>query len=469
MTDTKGTSTDLAPVDQVDDAKAKAFRLDPHLINLMWAEPFFAHVLRPVTKIRTQTIPTAGVLAEEGDIKMWWNPRFLAAQTDKQVKGLLKHEGYHLVFEHTTTRRMEPHIIHNYATNLAINGLIPEDELPNGGLIPGKAFELLTDEQRERMGPEAVGRYERVSAKIASLPVGKSAEWYFGQLMADDEVRKDIEEGNKHGGKSLSQALKDGDVKLDENGNLVDKDGNPVTLLPGATDDHDGWDTMSDEERELIKGKVKQALAEAVKRCDSSGQWGSVGAEMRAKLRDMVSNEVDWRKLLRSAVGSKRRAGRDSSVRRLNRKYPGVHPGQRRPYTSAWGVYIDQSGSVGDDSLSLAFGELGSLAKRTSFDVFYFDTEVDVDNGFTWKRGRKVQAQRTRCGGTCFDAPTQHANKNLDKYDGMIIITDGEASAPVPARCRRIWVLIPGRQLLFDLPKGDILVKMKWPGKKEAA
>ena len=464
----KSTATDIAPQAEASEEKVRRFNLSSHLISLLWDEPFFAHILRPVTKVRTETIPTAGVLAKDGDIKMWWNPKFMAGLKDKKVKGLLKHEGYHLVFDHTTTRRMDPHIIHNYATDLAINGIIPENELPDGGLIPGKAFKPLTQEQKDQMGPEAVGRYQRVSDKIASFPVGKAAEWYFGQLMADDEIRQDIEEGNKVGGKSLAEALKDGDVSIDENGNLVDKDGNPVTLMPGATDDHDGWDEMSDEDRELIKGKIKQNLEEAVKRCDSSGQWGSVGAEMRAKLREMVSNEVDWRKLLRSAVGSKRRAGRDSSVRRLNRKYPGVHPGQRRPYTSAWAVYVDQSGSVGDDSLSLAFGELASLAKRTTFDVFYFDTSVDVDNGFTWKRGRRVVAQRTRCGGTCFAAPTKHANKNLDKYDGMIIITDGEAAAPPPSRCRRIWVLIPGRELLFPLPKGDILVKMTWP-KKEAA
>ena len=44
------------------------------------------------------------------------------------------------------------------------------------------------------------------------------------------------------GGKSLAQALADGDVEIDEDGNLVDKDGNPVTVVPGTADDHDEWD-----------------------------------------------------------------------------------------------------------------------------------------------------------------------------------------------------------------------------------
>ena len=117
----KGTEVNLAPVREADDAAAAAFRLDPHLISLMWDEPFFSKILRPVTKVRTNSIPTAGVLAKDGDIKMWWNPKFLAGLTPLQVKGLLKHECFHLIFGHTTTRKHTPHIVWNYATDLAIN------------------------------------------------------------------------------------------------------------------------------------------------------------------------------------------------------------------------------------------------------------------------------------------------------------------------------------------------------------
>ena len=106
----KGTSTDLAPVQEATDEEAAAFRLDPHLIGLMWDEPFFSKILRTVTKVKTDDIPTAGVLAKEGDVKMWWNPKFLAGLTSLQVKGLLKHECFHLIFEHTTTRKHDPHL-----------------------------------------------------------------------------------------------------------------------------------------------------------------------------------------------------------------------------------------------------------------------------------------------------------------------------------------------------------------------
>ena len=126
----KGTSTDTgSPFKQATDEQVAAFDLGAARVQLMLNEPFFAHILRGVTFVKTEQIPTAGVLAKDGEITCWWNPRFLAALSKDEVQGILKREAYHLVFGHTTTRRMEPHKVHYYATDLAINSDIPEKEL----------------------------------------------------------------------------------------------------------------------------------------------------------------------------------------------------------------------------------------------------------------------------------------------------------------------------------------------------
>jgi len=463
----KGTSTDLAPATHVDADAAKIFDLEPHRVKMMLEEPFFAGVLRGVNYTRTEDIPTAGVLAKDGDVHMWWNPRFLAGLTANQVKGLLKHEAMHLALEHTTSRRMTPHIIHNYATDLAINSDIPEEELPEGGLIPGKAFRELTDEDRAKMGAEAVARYERVSAKIASLPRGESAEWYFTKLMEDPEVAEDIQEGNSGG----CGGECDGNCQPGEGGEPGDGTctcGGGVPGLPGDMDSHDGWDKLSDEERELLKGKIAKAVEDAVKECDRTGRWGSVGGSTRQVLRDLVSKEVDWRSILRKFCGLSRRADRRSNVRRLNRKYTGIHPGVDRGYTSSIAVYIDQSGSVGNEELALAFGELRSLARRTSFTTFHFDTSVDVQSETEWKRSKTPPAGRTRCGGTDFQCVTKHANENSHRFDGYLVITDGEAAKPTPSRLKRGWLLVPGTKLLFDADNRDFVMGMKNASKMEA-
>ena len=464
MSKNKGTSNDLPVSHLASKEEADLFKLDAHLVRLMFNEPFYAHILRSVKIEKSDFIPTAGVLAKEGEVKMWYNPRFLASLTDDEIQGLLIHECWHIILQHTTSRRMEPHTVHNYATDLAINSNIPEKMLPEGGLIPGVPFKELTEDQISRMGDDAFARYQKVSEKIASFPKNEASEWYFARLMEDKEVADAIKNDN-NSGKSLSQALADGDLQVDEDGNLVDSDGNPVKVLPGSMDHHDEWEASSDEEKALIDDKVKKALEKVIKESDASGKWGSVSSSMRAELRQLISNEVDWRSVLKKFVGASRRGTRSTSWTRLNKKYAGRVQGVKRGYTSSIAVYIDQSGSVGNEDLELAFANLRNLAKKTEFTTFHFDTAVDEDSETAWKRGKTPAASRTRCGGTDFECVTTHANKNKHRFDGYLIITDGEAYKPSPSRLKRGWLIVPDRSLVFEPDNSDFVMQMKQSNK----
>jgi len=454
--------------EKASEADIKNFRLGPHLIRLMWDEPFFSEILRIMKKTNTMSVPTAGVYIRGSEMNLVYNPKFMAGLSNLEIKGLLKHECYHLVFEHTTTRRHEPHIIWNYATDLAINSLINENELPKGGLIPGNAFEPLSAEQINNMGQKAADRYELISQKIASFPREKNSEWYFARLMDDDEVKNAIESSEKMGGKSLSEALADGSIKVDENGDLVDANGDPVTVVPGSSgegsmDNHEGWDDMSDEERDALKGAIKKAVENGVRKCDARGKagWGSIGAEMQAKLRKMISNEIPWQSVLKQFVGMTRRADRTSNVRRLNRKYPGIHPGSQRNYRASIAVYVDQSGSVSDSDLELLAGELEHLAGRAEFTLFNFDTTVDEASERKVKKGSPVILERTRCGGTDFQCVQNHANANQKRFDGYLVLTDGWAPATKGHnKLKRGWVIVPAGDLQFVKSSRDFLIKM---------
>tara|TARA_R110002110_G_scaffold244519_2_gene460888 strand:- start:2717 stop:3976 length:1260 start_codon:yes stop_codon:yes gene_type:complete len=400
--------------------------LSPHLLRMMFDEPFFARILRGVNIEFGDDIPTAGVMVKDGDVHMICNPDFLSSLSDNHVKGLLKHECFHLAFEHCTSRRLEPHNIANIAADLAINSDIPSSELPDGGLVPGK----MPDEPASPDGHGNTFADSPLAKLIASLPPHQSQEWYFTKIMQDEEAKKQAEgEGN-------------------------------------GFDDHGAWGEMSDEEKDLVKGKMKEVLKQAVKDADRSGKWGSVGSSMRNKLREMVSNEVDWRSILKQFCGLSRRGTRTTTWSNINVVH--IHPehgpmstGAKRGYTSSVAVYIDQSGSVGDDALALAFAELRNLARNTEFTTFHFDTIVDEDSEMVWKKRRTPAVHRTRCGGTDFQCVTEHANKNRKRFDGYIIITDGEASKPKASRLKRCWLLVPGTKLVFDSDKRDFVAKMK--------
>ena len=440
MATSHGTATDISPNnDDVGNELfdlIESFDIDPHIISLYFNEPFYAKILRGLTKTCTKDIPTAGVLAKDGDIKMWYNPGFMHSLTDLQCRGLLKHEAMHLALFHTTVRRLEPHHVHNYAADLAINSCIPEIELPEGGLFPGKAFEALTETQKEKMSNDAQERYERMSAFIADLPTGLSTEEYFSKLMNDDQMKKDMD----------SQ-----------------KDAGEGDGTPGQMDDHDGWDGMTEEEKDLVTGKIKQAVKEAVKDCDDKGQWGSVPAAVQSEIRKLISNEIPWQAVLKKFVGFTKRSVRSTSWNKINKKNPMLMPGARKKNTASIAVYIDQSGSVSGTELELLFGELQSLAKYTEFTTFHFDCTVDEESEAVWKKNRVQAPHRTRSGGTDFGTVQAHATKNKHRFDGYLVLTDGYAANPGISRMKRGWVITTQGEVQDWMGGKDFIIKRKEP------
>ena len=412
-------------------SKAAQFDIDANLVALMFQEPFYADILRSLHKESTEKISTAGVLAKDGVLNMWYNPLFLGAYDGVKVKGVMKHEALHLVLEHTTTRRYQPHEIWNWATDLAINSTLSEDEMPPCGLRPGKALRAPKEWPAETT-QEQIERFERISKLIESFPLNLASEDYFGRLMENEDVQQQLKENTTY-------------VIGDSNG----------------MDDHEGWDEMSDEEREYVAGKARQAVKEAMERADSKNSWGSVPAHMREEIRRKVRGEIDWKAVLRNFVGATQRADRSTSVLRVNKKYPGIHAGSTRDYRPTIASFIDQSGSVDDGSLELLFGELQSLTSRADFVLYHFDTEVDKDSRTKWNKGRIQKAHRTRCGGTDFNAPTQWVNDGKEKCEALIILTDGCAPKPVHSRVRRCWVITPGSKLEFQPDPRDVVVHLK--------
>jgi predicted metal-dependent peptidase len=445
---------------EVDPVKAAAFKLDPYMVNLLWAEPFFAILMRSIDRIRDDKFPTAGVTVSNGSPTLIFNGTWLSTLRDKQVMGLLKHEAYHLVYRHVVDRRKSPHRTWNYATDLAINGLLDPDELPDGGLIPGKPL-AIKPEVLDAMDEERRASFKALSDKIEGFPVGKASEWYFARLNEKGDHTKAMDGDGKikiklKPGKGQGQPGQgNGDMEVE------------IDVL--GTDSHDGWDDMEEADREIAKGKLKEALGKAQRHADSHNSWGTVPAEVREEIRRMVAGEVDWKAVLRNFVGMRQRARRSHTMKRIHRKYPYIHPGSKVGHTSNLAVYVDQSGSVSDEWLGMAFGALEQLSRQVTFHVYPFDTEVVVKEYKEWKKGRKLQLKRVRAGGTDFKAACNHAHANRDKFDGYIIITDGGCYDPGPALIRRCWVLVPGTELMFTASPNDIVVKMKAPLARQAA
>tara|TARA_Y100000114_G_C11758768_1_gene328334 strand:+ start:81 stop:1307 length:1227 start_codon:yes stop_codon:yes gene_type:complete len=383
-----------------------SFDLNEHTYRLLESEPFFASLSRRINKKMTKAIPTAGVrITDDGQFEMVYNPDFFENLTVKERSGVLKHEFYHLIFEHVTGRLPSEGMtkMWNIATDLAINSHLM-DELPEQGCFPSRA-------------------------PFEQYPVGQSAEFYYKMLKEDEQFNQEPQDGDGQGGDGQGQGSGSG--------------------LPDSLDDHSGWGGESDldEEtkqamREVAEQRLKEAMKDAVEEINSSGRgWGSIGASTRKAIQDFITPKVDWRKVLRYFIKTSQRANKRSTPRRINKRFPYIHSGKRVTRQAKIAISIDQSGSVGDDMLALFFSELSSLAKHAEFTIIPFDTDVDPDKVWVWKKGKKHTFERVLCGGTNFDAPTKYVNDR--DFDGHIILTDMEAPKPKPSKCQRMWATTP--------------------------
>ena len=387
----------------------KTFNLNHHIISLLRNEPFFAALSRRINKIPTTAVPTAGVRVnpESAQFEMVYNPEFFAKLTHEQRLDVLKHEFYHLIFEHVTTRKPKdvgPRIW-NFAADLAINSHL--DNLPEGCLMPGVGF-------------------------FADFPKGLSAEQYLAMLLKKQKEEQDKQKGGQGG----------------ENGESGEETGPDGLPKEGQFDSHDEWsdtpesgNAMADPQandiaRERIKDFIKKSAEEALKQ-GSSG-WGSVPADVRRDIMARMETRVDWKKVLRYFIKTSRRSNRSSTVKRVNKRYRYIHPGKKVNRTANIAISIDQSGSVSDTMLSAFFSELNKLADLASFTVVPFDTRVEESLIFDWKKGQKVKTERVMCGGTNFDAPTKYVNSK--GFDGHIVLTDMAAPKPVASKCQRMWM-----------------------------
>lgn len=440
------------------------FNIERHLIVFLQENAFYAELSRHIRKIATtdERMPTAAVTydVKNDELCMYYNPIFFGGGTyttskgdvvtceklsNLEVRGVIQHELDHIVFGHLYARQRTPHPRWNIATDLAINSLIiaqgltpKEDDIPGArplpkcGLIPGQR-PWIDPNDMSKLTPERQKALTEFADIIEKFPKEKSSEWYFSRLTEIANKKKS-----------------DGS----------DPNGEFDAICGGqGMDSHEGWGDISDEMREYIEGKIKAVIEKAVRAADSSANgWGNIPAHVREEIRRSISTVVNWRGVLRQFVGQLVRGDRATSIKRINRRYPYIHPGLKRGYTARLCIAIDQSGSVDDTQLNMFFAELASLTKRVTVDILPFDCIANEEDIFEWRKGTIPPLKRVRGGGTDFNAPTTLVNspKNRGRWDGLLIMTDGECYAPGASRVRRGWVLSKGHKLEF--PSNEIQV-----------
>ena len=245
----------------------------------------------------------------------------------------------------------------------------------------------------------------------------------------------DADTGGESGGESLPSESEDKQMSLDEL-----EDALSSILNDDEDEENDSGDSDEEELKEIAEGAEESAelweedqlaqeqIKDMVRRAQRSKQWGSIGGGLKDEIDVTTIVRIDYRTILSgfraSVLSSKRHLTRMIPSRRYGFQYMG----SKREFATRLLVAIDVSGSVDDKQVAQALSIINRFFKYgvENVDVIRFDVEVHGEPLSMKKAQKSIQIEGR--GGTDFQEAIDYFLDN--RYDGLIMITDGYASVP---------------------------------------
>jgi predicted metal-dependent peptidase len=358
-------------------------------------------------------VPTACVSLQGINYQLDISPDFWDNLSSKHRIGLLKHELLHIGFFHITDfKHLTDQQIANIAMDLEINQYINSEYLPDGGMTLDKFPEL-------------------------NLEKKKGTQYYYDKLQKAAKKPGTCPNLDK-----MLEGMTKGECTIS-----IGPNGDIQVNLP----DHSGWgdiDNLPEATQKLIRKQTEHILKEVADQViKSQGNVPGEFAEILNKINTIEPAKFDWRGYLRRFSGGSSKIYTKKIRRKFNKRYeenPGLKIKPRRHILFA----IDTSGSVSTRELQECVNELHHIHKTgTEITVVQADTAISNISKFNHRADFKVHGR----GGTSFQPVIDYYNENMHKYTCLIYFTDGEASAPTPARGRMLWVLSSTSSINPDL------------------
>jgi predicted metal-dependent peptidase len=294
--------------------------------HLTLREPFFAVLALRLRTRPHHCHPFKTMMVSHDTI--YYNVDYALALSHEECLFLLCHETCHPAFGHIFRRNGRKPLKWNIAIDAATNVLLTDygiGKAPDDGGVPPK------DEYR-----------------------GKTAEQIYDEMPDDTAEAKHL-------------VLPDGDGDGSSQGEEGDDPSeDQQDAQPGdASGVHDGhiYGERTPEQDEREGRKWQKAVIEAVQRAEEMKKQGSVPAEFRRMVDDLVHPKVPWQRELLPFV--QMAASDDYSWRRLNRRYLAhgfLFPTMKSPSLPEVAVHIDTSGSMSQEEITGCVSEtLGIL------------------------------------------------------------------------------------------------------------
>lgn len=387
------------------------------VMYLLLHDPFYGRVLSQLTSRLTNGPTPLELRARPTDWQLVISPARLAQTgwTGQQWLAMLRHTVLHLVWQHperyaqAETAPKQAALV-RWATDAAVNDYL--SDLP-AQAITSRTIQALTGQPTTKQQDSAV-YWQQLRHWQATQTTGREAS--------------DTRAPNQSGDRTSTRLAK-------------------ATTNASLQDGHHGWETALQTPPAAREQWRQQVLATTAATL-SAKQRGTLPGRIEATLsRVKIDRPLSWQGLLQRQLGQVP-AGRRPAYGRFNRRQPVRMdlPGQIVQTYQQIAIFIDESGSMGNQEIAYLLGQLTRLLTiyPAAIRVYPFDTEVHRQASFRLQ-GRVPDLKRVGGGGTRFQAVFTALPRLLGSAPGqlVIILTDGygERAVRMPAPVDVIWLL----------------------------
>ena len=178
------------------------------------------------------------------------------------------------------------------------------------------------------------------------------------------------------------------------------------------------------EEDEEMQERISEII-------QSVKDWGSLSGKMAETILAADRVRIDYRQILNSFKASILSSRRCLTRMKPSRRYGYQQMGQRHSFSTGLLIAIDTSGSISSTALCKFYGIVNHFFQYgiEHMDVIQFDAAVQGEPVSLRKARKEIKA----CGrgGTNFQPVIDFAAQRQNRYDGLLILTDGHAPIPI--------------------------------------
>jgi predicted metal-dependent peptidase len=376
---------------------------------------------------------TLGIDARSNPPLIKYNPYFINSLNDEVLELVLSMETLKVLLKHPTNRLLNPKFVSSLASNVTINQVMNKetlrvlDENNVDGLM--KEFGLKENQYFEEYFRNLMDKQEELKQSIIEQFMQQQQEPQEGDGQGQGQGGQGGEgepqegDGQGQGGGEGKDESKDYKKFSDQNGAMKEYS-NPM----GTGNCDWGENGIFDSEIEEFVNNNK----------GSSKKWGKVTGNLHGEIVVANTRKVPWYEILKYFNRTVTMYKQMSTRKKLNRRHDLAQPGYRSDCKSKILYAQDVSGSMDDDACAESVHIVNNICGRSQIEYMQFDTEIKYIDKKYKKPKRKMDLHGR--GGTDFQCVIDYAEKH--KYDGLIIFTDGYASAPTkPKNLKVLWIM----------------------------